>query len=238
MSAPRRIRVLVVDDHLLFRKAMASLLGAEADFAVVGEAGTGQEALQQAMAVRPDIILMDIVMPAMDGLEATRRIKAVLPDARIVMLTISDSDEHLFAAIQAGAQGYLLKDIDAHTFFHTVRAVARGEAFLTGPMAAKVFQEFARHGPRRAAPDGPLSPREWQVLALVAQGMPNKEIAATLSLAVHTVKAHLRHILDKLQVENRVQAAAYVLSSRRPPDRPRLGYPLAPSESPHSTPPQ
>jgi DNA-binding NarL/FixJ family response regulator len=214
MTGQRPIRVLLVEDHALFRKAVAQLLRTQPDFELVGEAESGPEALQQATAVMPDVILMDIRLPEMDGLEATRRVKALHPNVRIVILTASDADDTLFEAIRSGAQGYLLKEVDAETFFRTVRAVARGEAYLPGPLAAKVLAEIARPaGQASLGSPGPprLSPREETVLELVAQGKTNKEIASAVSLAENTVKNHLRNILEKLHLENRVQAATYAL---------------------------
>lgn len=220
MTGPRRIRVLVVEDHVLFRKALVHLLQSEPDFELVGEAGNGQEAVQQAAALQPDVILMDLRLPEMDGLEATRRIKAARPDARIVILTASDSPEALFEAIRSGAQGYLLKEVDAETFYRTVRTVAGGEAYLPGPLAAKVLAEFARPpAPQdRSAPR--LNPREIQILEYVSDGKTNKEIAGALAITENTVKNHLKSILEKLQLGNRVQAATYALREgliRKPP---------------------
>ena len=213
MNAPRPIRVLLVEDHVLFRTALIHLFQSDPGFELAGEAGNGREALQQATGVRPDVILMDLRLPDMDGLEATRRIIAVWPEARIVILTASESDDALFEAIRSGAQGYLLKDVDAEIFFQTVRAVARGEASLPGPLAAKVLAEFARPAGRAPAgsPGQRLSPRETEILGFVAEGKSNKEIAAVLTLTENTVKSHLKNILAKLQLENRVQAATYAL---------------------------
>ncbi len=213
MPAARPIRVLVVDDHALFRKAVIQLLCSAPDLALAGEAGSGLEAIQQATALRPDVILLDLRMPEMDGLEATRRIKAVCPDARIVILTASTSDDSLFEALRSGAQGYLLKDVDPEIFFQTVQAVARGEASLPGPLAAKVLAEFARpagRSPNNGA--GPaLNPREQEFLALVAHGKTNKEIATALGIAERTVKNHVKYLLEKLGLENRVQVATYAV---------------------------
>jgi DNA-binding NarL/FixJ family response regulator len=214
MSDPGPIRILLVDDHLLFRKAIASLFETQPGYEVVGEAGDGEAALDLAVALRPDVILMDITMPGMSGLEATRRITAALPDARIVMLTMVEADDSLFAAIRSGARGYLEKGAEPRTFFRTVTAVAEGELGLSHAMAAKVVSEFARQGEQPPAPAGSavsLSPREREVLKLVAQGKSNQEIADALGVAHNTVKNHLRHLLEKLQVENRVQAAAFAV---------------------------
>jgi DNA-binding NarL/FixJ family response regulator len=207
------IRLLVVDDHALFREGLVSLLGTCRDIEVLGSAATGREAVTMARELRPDVVLMDVSMPEMDGLEATRRIKAEMPEIRIVMLTISDDDQSLFDAIKYGAQGYLLKNIDARALVKTLRAVAQGEASLSRAMATKLMGEFARQGRRAAAAPAraELSHREIEVLELVATGKSNKEIAAALSIAENTVKNHLKNILEKLHLENRVQAATFAL---------------------------
>ena len=210
----RHIRVLLVDDHILLRKGLASVLTAERGFEVVGEAGEGQEALARAQETRPDLILMDIYMSGMNGLEATRRIKAVLPDVKIVILTVSEEDPDLFEAVKSGAQGYLLKKITPQTLCDTLQGVFRGEASISGRMAAKILGEFARQD-RPSSPAAPpatdLSPREKDVLRLVSQGKSNKEIASALAIAESTVKGYLKNILEKLHVENRVQAATFAL---------------------------
>ena len=214
MTPKEPIRVLLVDDHPLFRKGIASLLSAEPGFDVVGEASNGQEAIEKARDLMPDVILMDISMPGVNGLEATRRIKQEIPYVRIVILTVSDEDQNLFEAIKDGAQGYLLKKIDPQTLFQTLRGVLEGEAPLSRAMAMKLLAEFARQ--RRAAsgpptPTSTLTEREKEVLGLLAAGKTNKEIAGALAIAENTVKNHLKNILEKLHLENRVQAATYAL---------------------------
>lgn len=207
------IRVLVVDDHALFRKGVAGLLRAADGFAVVGEAQDGRDALAKAQALRPDIVLMDVYMPSMDGLEATKCIKQALPSVRIVMLTISEEDQILFGALKAGAHGYLLKSVEPDELFRTLRGIVRGEAFLTPSMAAKLLEEFTRQASAattRASAAG-LSPREREVLALLTRGAVNKEIAAALRISVNTVKNHLKSMMEKLHAENRVQVVAYAL---------------------------
>ena len=214
MSDPRHIRVLLADDHSLFRKGIASLLSAESDFEVVGEAANGREALEMARGLMPDIILMDISMPGVDGLTATRQIKEEIPYVRIVMLTVEEEDQSLFEAVKSGAQGYLLKKIEPQALFGTLRGVARGEASISRAMAGKLLDEFSRQANARAIPATPnqeLTPREREVLELVTQGKANKEIAAAISIAENTVKNHLKNILEKLHLENRVQAATYAL---------------------------
>jgi len=219
------IRVLLADDHALFRRGVASLLAAESDFHVVGEAVDGRQAVDMARELMPDVILMDISMPVMDGLEATRRIKAEFPYVRIVILTVSDGDRSLFEAVKSGAQGYLLKKIEPQALCGTVRGVVRGEAFVSPMMAARLLEEFARQS-RQAAPAAPaaeLTAREREVLELVSRGMSNKEIAAALAIAENTAKNHLKNILEKLHLENRVQAATFALREGlvpRPPEEP------------------
>lgn len=223
MTTPTCIRVLVTDDHPLFRKGIASLLAAEPGFEVVGEASNGAEAIEKAREFMPDLILMDISMPGVNGLEATRRIKQEFPYVRIVILTVSDEDQNLFEAIKHGAQGYLLKKIDPQTLFRTLRGAVAGEAPLSQSMATKLLAEFARQSQRGAqspTPTGTLTEREKEVLRLLAAGMTNKEIGGTLKIAENTVKNHLRNILEKLHLENRVQAATYAIREglvQRPP---------------------
>ncbi len=208
------IRVLLVDDHALFRKGVADLLGSEPEFELVGEAGNGIRAVEMARELMPDVILMDISMPGIDGLEATRRIKAEIPYVRIVILTVSESDHSLFDAIKSGAQGYLLKNVQPQELLNTLSAVVRGEASISGAMAARLLQDLARETRPASPPPAPvarLTQREQEVLRLVAQGKSNKEIASALNIAENTVKNHLKNILEKLHLENRVQAATFAL---------------------------
>jgi len=207
------IRVLLVDDHALIRKGIASILSAQGGFEVVGEAGGGLEALERARALMPDVILMDIFMPDVNGLEATRRIKDALPYVKIVILTVSEEDQNLFEAIKSGAQGYLLKKIEPQELFAMLKGVVQGDAPISRAMAAKILREFAHQAQRVSAPrpGADLTPREREVLELVTQGKSNKEIAVALSIAENTVKNHLKNILEKLHLENRVQAATFAL---------------------------
>ena len=221
MTAVPPIRILLVDDHALFRMGIASLLSAEPGFEVVGEAADGQEAIEGARRLMPDVILMDLSMPGVDGLEATRRLKEEMPYVRIVVLTVSEDARNLFEAIKSGAHGYLLKKIEPQAFFESVRGLAHGEAVISPEMAAKLLTEFAKlagRAPESAATQAPLSPRENEVLDLITHGKTNKEIAAALAIAESTVKNHMRNILEKLHLENRVQAAAFAL--RRKPSGP------------------
>jgi len=208
------IRVLLVDDHALFRRGIASILAAERGFEVVGEAANGLEAFDRARELMPDVILMDIFMPGANGLEATRRIKEALPYVKIVMLTVSEEDQNLFEAIKSGAQGYLLKKIEPQELFTMLKGVVQGDAPISRTMAGKILGEFARQARRAAVtplPGADLSVREKEVLELVTQGKSNKEIAVALAIAENTVKNHLKNILEKLHLENRVQAATFAL---------------------------
>lgn len=204
------MRILLVDDHALFRDGVRSLLearGAE----VVGEAGDGREALEAALRLRPDVVLMDITMPGMDGLEATRLIKVRLPEVKIVILTISDEDRMLFEAIKSGAQGYLLKNLRADEFFNLLSGIERGEAPISRELAGRILEEFARPGAGRAdrgAPDD-LTDRERDVLRYVSGGASNREVAATLHISENTVKFHMKNILEKLHLHNRAEVVAY-----------------------------
>jgi DNA-binding NarL/FixJ family response regulator len=208
------IRVLLVDDHALFRKGVADLLSSEPGFELVGEAGDGIRAVEMARELMPDVILMDISMPGIDGLEATRRIKAEMPYVRIIILTVSESDQSLFEAIKSGAQGYLLKSVQPQALLDTLSGVVRGEASISGAMAARLLQDLARESRPASPPPAPparLTQREQEVLRLVSQGKSNKEIASALNIAENTVKNHLKNILEKLHLENRVQAATFAL---------------------------
>ena len=205
--------ILLVDDHVLFRKGMARLIDSQPDFDVVAEAEDGYQAVKYAQKYKPDLILMDVHMPDCDGHEATRLIIKDWPEARIVMLTVSDDDQDLFAAIRNGALGYLVKKIEPEDLFARLRGVTQGEAPISRVMAGRILREFARLGTEGPPPDSTrsLTPRERQVLQLVTKGMTNKEIGAQLHIAENTVKNHLRNILEKLHLHNRAQAAAYAV---------------------------
>ncbi len=211
MSAPR---LMIVDDHALFRESLGNLLAYRGRFDVVGDTGTGEEAVRMAVDLEPDVVLMDINMPGMDGIEATRQIKALLPGARIVMLTVFDDQERLFEAVRAGAQGYLLKSIRSQELLEQLDGLSRGEAAISRRMAARILDEFRALDQQAAIsePDGGLSSREVQVLELVVDRLSNKEIAERLSISENTVKNHLKSILAKLQLSNRRQAAAYAMA--------------------------
>ena len=206
-----RARILLSDDHDLFREGLAGLINAQPDLEIVGQAGDGLEALTLVRDLKPDLIVMDINMPICDGLEATRLIRSEWTEARIVMLTVHDEDEKLFSAISAGAQGYMLKSLNAQDFLQGVRAALRGEAVLPPKLAAHLLTEFARLADRpsqaTAGEAAGLTLREQEVLDLIATGATDKEIAERLSLSLHTVKSHVRNILSKTHAMNRRQAA-------------------------------
>ena len=208
------VKVLVVDDHALFRSGITHLLNEQEDFEVVGEARHGAEAVEKVEDLMPDLILMDIYMPEMGGLEATRRIKGLLPYVKVVILTASEKDENIFEAVKAGAQGYLEKKIEPEPFLRLLREVMRGEALISSLTATKILYEYTNIAGReaeRVIPEEQLSPREEEVLALLAGGTTNREIASSLGISDNTVKNHLRNIMDKLHLKNRVQAATFAI---------------------------
>jgi len=210
------MRILIADDHALFRDSLRSLLESH-DVEIVGEASNGQEAIDLSWKNKPDVVLMDLMMPEMDGLEATKRIAAELPEVKVVILTASDDDSDLFEAIKSGAKGYLVKDLESTAFFSLLDGVGRGEPALTPALARKVLEEFAR--PRRRAseshdPDA-LTDRETEVLEHMVQGVTsNRRLAEHLGVSENTVKFHVRNILDKLHLHNRAQVVAYALRNR------------------------
>ena len=204
----QKIRILVVDDHRLFREGLAAILNAAPPTSVIGEAGTGSDAIAQAKALAPDVILMDIQMPDMNGIEATRRILADLPATRVVMLTMLEDDDSLFAAMRAGARGYILKGADKAEVLRTVTAAAEGQA-LFGPAIADRISSFFRRSAQpqhAAAPFPDLTEREREVLVLIAQGLNNQQIASRLQVSGKTISNHISSIFNKLQVADRAQA--------------------------------
>ena len=205
-----QIRVLVVDDHVIVRKGIKALLAEIDQIEVIGEAGNGQEAVTQAHSLQPDVILMDLVMPEMDGIEAISQIKNTHPQVRILALTSYSTDDKIFPAIKAGAIGYLLKDSDPQDLVRAIQQVHRGEPSLHPKVAQKVLQELSMPSDRPPTSE-PLTEREVEVLALLAKGASNQEIAEQLIIAEATVRTHVSHILDKLHLANRVQAALYAL---------------------------
>src|SRR5215472_9447123 len=205
-----KIRVLIVDDQLLFREGLRMLLSVQPEFEVVGEAANGQEALRKAEKLHPNVVLMDLQMPVLDGVAATRQLKLEQPDCRVIVLTTFDDDENVFDGLRVGAVGYLLKDAPSEKLLEAIRGAAHGESFLQGSIAAKVVAEFARMAGQIPRPEPmiePLSDRERKILALVGNGASNKEIASLLFIAEGTVKNHVTNILGKLGVRDRTQAA-------------------------------
>ena len=207
------IRIMIVDDHTVVRDGLSAMLGRQEDFTVVGEAENGLEAIEKTKDLNPDVILMDLRMPELTGVEAMRRIREDDPDAKFIVLTTFDSDEYIFDAIEAGAKGYLLKDASRDDLFKAVRAVHRGESLIEPGVAAKILDRLAQLSRRSAEPssiDG-LSERELEVLQLMAKGSANKEIAASLSISESTVKTHVANIFQKLEVNHHTEAVTQAL---------------------------
>ncbi|RIK33986.1 MAG: DNA-binding response regulator [Chloroflexi bacterium] len=205
-----KIKILLADDQALFREGLRLLLSTQPDLEVVGEAHNGEEALRLAASLQPHVVLMDMRMPVLDGVEATRRLAERQPACRVIVLTTFDDDELVFDGLRAGAVGYLLKASSSARLLEAIRSVARGESILEPAITAKVVAEFARlanQRPRLPPLAEPLSERETEVLRLVARGATNREIAAALTLAEGTVRNHLTNILGKLGVSDRTQAA-------------------------------
>lgn len=202
MAPTPTIRVLAVDDHPLIRAGLSAFIGTESGIEVIGEAGNGEEALERFRELHPDVVLMDLSMPVMDGLEATRAILDEFPDARIIVLTTYDGDESIHRALEAGARGYLLKDMLVDEVTDVIRAVCQGRRGIPRTVAAKL----AEHTPRV-----PLTPRETEVLALVAKGLSNAQVAERIGRTEGTVKVHLKNILQKLEVDDRTEAVTTAL---------------------------
>ena len=206
------MKVLIVDDHILFREGLVSLLDSQPDITVIGEAGCVQEAIAIARELEPDLILMDFGLPDGTGLDATQAILAERPDSKIVFLTVHEQDDRLFAAIRSGAKGYLLKNVPVSKLLDYLRGVERGEAAISPAMTNQILEEFARGGAARdPGPDelGELTSRELEVLRELATGASNQEIAERLVISENTVKVHVRNVLAKLDLRNRREAASY-----------------------------
>lgn len=213
------IQVLLAEDERIFRKGVVASLTMDAEIKVVGEAETGLDALNAVPKLKPDLVLMDLNMPVMGGVEATRRIKAAHPEVKVVILTVSDIDQDLFEAIKAGADGYLLKKIGPEELASAVRQAYNGDSPLSPAIAGKVLKEFRQQGlaPTGGAPQADvevLTARELEVLQLATQGYAYKEIGAKLFVAESTIKNHMRHIMEKLQLRNRSEAISYALRHR------------------------
>jgi two-component system nitrate/nitrite response regulator NarL len=211
-----KTRILIVDDHTLFREGMKALLSRQESVEIIGEASNGKEGIEKAISLSPDVVLMDLNMPDMTGIEAVGHILKVKPDTKILMLTVSEDDEDLFRAVRAGAMGYLLKNVDSERLVSSVHQVARGEATVSAALTDKIFAEFramsSRGEEKEASPQKDLlSKRENEILVHVSQGESNKEIANALHIAESTVKIHVQNILRKLKLSSRVQAAVYAV---------------------------
>lgn len=203
------VRLLIVDNHTLFRQGLVSLLQSEPGYEVIGEASSGEQALQLVPQFGPDVVLMDVKMPGIGGVEATRCITETSPETRVLMLTVAEEEENLFAAIQAGARGYILKNADAGELLEAIQRVHAGEAQLSPSMTLRLFQALQGGGLPTLLPELPLTSREQDVFQLLAKGASNRQIAETLMITENTVKTHVRKILKKLGLHSRSEVAAY-----------------------------
>lgn len=212
------IRVMIVDDHALFRRGLQMVLEAEDGIEVVGEAGDGAEALARAEEAMPDVVLMDVRMPKRSGIEATAGMREILPNVKILMLTISDEEADLYEAIKAGASGYLLKEISIEEVANAVRAVDAGQSLISPSMASKLLTEFASivkaADDRSTVPAPRLTARELEILKLVAKGLNNRDIGKELFISENTVKNHVRNILEKLHLHSRMEAVIYAVREK------------------------
>ena len=206
-----RIRVLLADDHTLVRKGLRSLLDAEADLEVVGEAGDGREAVDKARRLRPDVVLMDITMPGLNGLEATRQIRHSLPAAKVLVLTVHANAEYVFQILRAGAAGYLVKQAAVAELIAAIQAVSRGETYLSAAISPKAVEAYRRQAEAMDVEPPRLTDREREVLQLIAEGRTNREIAARLNVSVKTVEAHRAHVMDKLGLRSTAELTRYAL---------------------------
>ena len=207
------VKVLIADDHPIVREGLSAVLDQEEDLEVVGQASNSLEALSKAMRLRPDVILMDLQMPEMDGVEATKRLKEEAPDIGVIILTTYDTDEYIFRGIEAGARAYLLKDSPPEEVIKAIRAVHQGESLIEPKVASKLLDRFRQLSRRLSTEEG-LSPREVEVLHLIAKGSSNKEIASQMVIGESTVKTHIIHIFNKLGVKDRTEAVAEAVKRR------------------------
>ncbi len=211
-----KISVLLVDDHTLFREGLKALFGRQESIEVVGEAGNGREGVEKNLALEPDVVLMDLNMPDLNGIKALSKMLESRPQTRVLILTVSDDDEDLFNAVRAGAMGYLLKNVESDRLISSVHQVARGEATVSAALTDRIFAEFRAmssesHQKSKGASKDLLSKREVEILGHISQGESNKEIANFLNIAESTVKIHVQNILRKLNLNSRVQAAVYAI---------------------------
>lgn len=207
----KKIRVLLVDDHSLFRSGVKALIQRDEDIEVIGEGGNALEGIELARSLRPDVVLMDISMPGIKGTKAIQALLEAAPSVNLLMLTVSENENDLFDAIRAGAKGYILKNIEPEDLIRSIKRVAGGEAVISGTLTGKIMDEFRNMIIQKEEHKEVLTPREKEVLLLLAEGKSNKDIAVKLNLSESTVKIHIQHVLKKLNLKGRVQAAVYAM---------------------------
>jgi DNA-binding NarL/FixJ family response regulator len=205
------IEIIIADDHVVVRKGTRQILEAEPDFKVVGEAVNGEEAVKLVTELKPNVAIVDIAMPVLDGIKATKRIKAISPSTAVLILSVYDNDEFVFALLEAGAAGYLLKDASGQDIVNAIRAICRGESVLHPIIARKVMNRFFPEINNKKETEKVLGDRELEVLRLASNALSNQDIAEKLGISLHTVEAHMRHIFTKLQVSSRTEAMLYAL---------------------------
>lgn len=207
----KKIRVLLVDDHSLFRSGVKALIQRDEDIEVIGEGGNALEGIELARSLRPEVVLMDISMPGIKGTKAIQALLEAAPSVNLLMLTVSENENDLFDAIRAGAKGYILKNIEPEDLIRSIKRVAGGEAVISGTLTGKIMDEFRNMIIQKEEHKEVLTPREKEVLLLLAEGKSNKDIAVKLNLSESTVKIHIQHVLKKLNLKGRVQAAVYAM---------------------------